>query len=212
MPKLRGKSEQKEIVIANARSLAKTGSKNPMYGKPLTPEIKEKISIALKRKFSEIGGGMTGKHHTEETKRHLSIVSSGEKNHRFGKTASEETRKKIGLKSIGRPKTEDGRKRISEANSGDGNGNWQGGFGSEPYNLEFRYRIAKQIRNRDNHNCQLCGVLETESGRDLDVHHIDSNPKNDDWLNLISLCRHCHANLQVDRNYWQVYFIKRLSG
>lgn len=58
--------------------------------------------------------GMKGKHHTEETKRKMSIAHKGIKN----KPPSEETKKKISLALKGHKVSKEARRKISLANSG----------------------------------------------------------------------------------------------
>lgn len=91
------------------------------------------------------------------------------------------------------------------------NPNWHGGqLGG--YSWNFLSVIAEQVRERDNHICQLCGVPELECLRALDVHHKDYDRKNDSWDNLISLCPQCHGHTQANRDYWEFYFRKKLEG
>lgn len=47
--------------------------------------------------------------------------------------------------------------------------------------------LRNHIKSRDK-TCQDCG-----SGRNLQVHHIDSNPANNADTNLVLLCKLCHA-------------------
>ena len=84
-----------------------------------SPETRRKIGEAqkgkivseeTKRKLSEINKGKTL---SEEHIRKLSVANTGEKNHNYGKTRSEETRKKIG-ESNKNPSKET-RRKISEA-------------------------------------------------------------------------------------------------
>lgn len=92
-----------------------SGSNNPMYGKTQSVETKEKISQANKgRTFSEEtrllwsrqrmgkSPGNKGKKHTPEALAKIKAASEGENNPMYGRRHSEETRKKIGIKSIGR--------------------------------------------------------------------------------------------------------------
>jgi len=56
----------------------------------------------------------------------------------------------------------------------------------------------KDVLNRDDHRCQVCGTTgETEGGpATLEVHHIDRNPEGIDehaMPNLTTLCRSCHS-------------------
>lgn len=70
-----------------------------------------------KRKQSEARKGenncMYGKHHSEETKKKLSEALKGENNPMYGKNHSEESKKKMN-----EPKSEDHKRKISEAHKG----------------------------------------------------------------------------------------------
>ena len=76
----------------------------------------------------------------------------------------------------------------------------------EPYGKEFNEELKEQIRIRDNHTCQECGKHQKELKRKLDVHHIDYNKKNNNPLNLISLCKKCHVKINGNREHWINYF------
>jgi hypothetical protein len=64
------------------------------------------------KKNCKIPSPMLGLNHTEETKKLLSKLNSGENNSFYGKKHTEESKRKIGLKSIGRiPSKENLKKR-----------------------------------------------------------------------------------------------------
>ena len=88
--------------------------------------------------------------------------------------------------------------------SGKNNHAWQGGISFEPYGIEFNNRLRKQIRERDNYICQLCG--EPQNGKRLSIHHIDYNKQNNNPNNLISLCDICHIKTNTNREYWKKHF------
>jgi predicted nucleic acid-binding Zn ribbon protein len=54
--------------------------------------------------------------------------------------------------------------------------------------------LRKHIIQRDN-ICQRCG-----SNHNLQVHHMDKNPKNNNDANLILLCKLCHSKTHQERN------------
>jgi hypothetical protein len=80
------------------------------------------------------------------------------------------------------------------------------GEGNYPYPLKFAEELKQQIRKRDNHECQNCGMTEEEHlivyGRVLPIHHIDYNKQNCNSKNLISLCDSCNSRANFNRNYW----------
>ena len=61
--------------------------------------------------------------------------------------------------------------------------------GEYPYNWHYISKIAKK---RDNYQCQIC---ENKTRR-LEVHHIDGEPRNSVYDNLITLCFKCHNKVE----------------
>lgn len=51
-------------------------------------------------------------------------------------------------------------------------------------------RLRDEIHERDDNKCQICGT-----SNDLQIHHIDQNPANNDLSNLASICYRCHKNI-----------------
>ncbi len=164
-------------------------------GKKHLGETKKKMSLAHKGKI------FTKKHREE-----ISKAKMGEKNPMFNKKKSEETRIKLSLSLMGRKHSEETKNKLSLMKKGKKNHNWQGGISFEPYGLEFNKDLKEVIRNRDRRKCQICEKTELESGKALDVHHIDYNKNNNNPNNLISLCRSCHIKTNYNRNEWIEYF------
>jgi len=52
------------------------------------------------------------------------------------------------------------------------------------------YRNKKIVLERDNHKCQSC-----QTKKELTIHHIDCDYKNNSPSNLITLCKQCHISL-----------------
>jgi hypothetical protein len=50
--------------------------------------------------------------------------------------------------------------------------------------------------------------LRTKSNKlyRLNIHHIDYDKKNNDPVNLISLCKVCHTQTNYSREDWERYF------
>jgi hypothetical protein len=71
-------------------------------------------------------------------------------------------------------------------------------------NGEEWHNLRERIRDRDDHECQLCGVHEDDMERTLDVHHLDrvrdmDEPRaavNVNDSRLVSLCRSCHRRAE----------------
>lgn len=92
---------------------------------------------------------------------------------------------------------------------------WKGGFSIEPYGREFSKQLKESIRERDNYRCQECFRHQDElfgntkvgmRPRKLYIHHIDYDKKNNNPLNLISLCLSCHVQTNWNRNNWENYY------
>jgi hypothetical protein len=98
-----------------------------------------------------------------------------------------------------------------ELRRGKNNGCWKGGLSFEKYPRIFKNEMRSKIRERDNYTCQECGLKEVDCGRNLDIHHIDFNKKNNSEENLISLCKRCHGNTQRDRNSWTKYYKEKME-
>ena len=81
---------------------------------------------------------------------------------------------------------------------------WMGGKSFEPYSLDWTNTLKKEIRQRDNYTCQLCGCRQEDTTHL--VHHINYNKKNCNPDNLITLCRSCHTKTNTNRDYWLQFF------
>ena len=84
--------------------------------------------------------------------------------------------------------------------------NWKGGLSFEPYGIEFNGKLKEVIRKRDKYTCQYCYRNQEEVREKLSIHHIDYDKKNNNPLNLISLCRKCHTKMGANRELWRRYF------
>jgi hypothetical protein len=96
------------------------------------------------------------------------------------------------------------------------NPNYIHGLGSKKYPLDFNDTLRNKIRNRDNYACQglNCSMTQEEHfivyGRDIEVHHIDSNKFNNKVNNLITLCKQCHIRARYNKIYWINYYTNKL--
>lgn len=181
-----------------------------------------------KRKMSEVKKGEKnpnwGKRPSEEVKRRLSEANRGENHPNWGKSRSEETKRKISEAHKGMKPSEETRRKLSLSKSGkknpwwgisrrgEENPNWQGGLSFEPYGVGFNKELRRKIRVRDKYICQLCFKHASELKRDLAVHHIDYDKKNNDPMNLLALCVSCHMKTNANRAYWTVYFQGFMDG
>ena len=157
---------------------------------------------------------MYGKHHSEKTKKIWGEQRMGKGNSMYGKHHSEKTKKTLQQKTLkqfknGVPiKT---RKKLSLANSGEKNPNWQGGKSFEPYTKEFNNKFRRAIRKRDNQICMLCGIHREKLNRALDAHHINYDKKCNLPQNSISLCLKCHMKTNYNREHWIKFFQSLLA-
>jgi 5-methylcytosine-specific restriction endonuclease McrA len=206
-----------------------TRENNPNYGRVCSKKTKRKISKAnrgkyrseeTKRKMSEAKRGekhpLYGTHHSEETRKRMSEALSGEKGPQYGKPLLEETRRKISeaMKGenhylYGKHPSEETRRKMSEAKRGEKHPNFNGWSSLESYTWLFSKIMRKYIRERDNYECQTCGILEDEKNHH--IHHIDYDKKNDSEFNLITLCHSCHTSVpkglrNEDKGVWQQIF------
>lgn len=89
-------------------------------------------------------------------------------------------------------------KYLKETNlfTGPNNGYWKGGY--DPYYGPNWREQRRKARDRDNYECQNCGITEEELGQEMDVHHITPFREFDDYEeankleNLICYCQDCH--------------------
>lgn len=64
-------------------------------------------------------------------------------------------------------------------------------------------RLRKVILERDNHTCNYCGYQRSTN---MQINHIDGNPKNNDHDNLEVICQMCH--MVTHSGFWCV--VKRV--
>jgi hypothetical protein len=98
---------------------------------------------------------------------------------------------------------------ISKYRIGKRSYSWINGNTIEEYPGTFNYLLKNFIRKRDNYLCQNedCGVPQKECIKTFHVHHIDYNRKNNESINLISLCYECHQKIKkYNHKYWQNYY------
>ena len=92
-------------------------------------------------------------------------------------------------------------------NLGDENPNWRDGASALPYSCDFSRARKQNIKDRDGHVCQLCGIDELLTlEKTLFIHHIDYDKMHSDEENLIALCNACNSKVNGDRVFWTKYF------
>jgi len=89
---------------------------------------------------------------------------------------------------------------MSENRRGKQHHQWEGT--SKPYHATWS-KVRSAALERDEYQCQNCGIHTDEIGRNPDVHHIEPIRTFDDPLdahyldNVISLCPSCHAKTET---------------
>lgn len=73
-------------------------------------------------------------------------------------------------------------------------------YADSEYSHEFMC-AREVVRERDKWQCTLCCKDETAEGRQMSVHHLDGDKRNNATGNLVSLCRVCHGKVH-QRNPW----------
>ena len=170
--------QKMRLIFANRPPFSEERNKiisERLSGRTLTEEHKRRISKALEGNKNAEGCTFPGRVFSEE---HKSNISRGLFKYYSTHEVSKETRNKL-----------------SHASSGENNWCWKGGISEKEYPKEF-YEIREQIRERDNNTCQLCNKTKNKSYRNLDVHHIDGDKKNNQPCNLITLCQYCNLKLR----------------
>jgi len=84
--------------------------------------------------------------------------------------------------------------KLSECKKGSNNPNW----GKENWKNYYRH-LRRMVKKGEIIKCDNCG----NENIPLDVHHLDSNHKNNDPVNLVILCESCHySDHKIGYNFW----------
>lgn len=163
--------------------------------KSLSEETKRKISEH--HKLNGVGKWMAGRRLTTEQK----IIRSGNwSGGMTGKHHSKETREKLKNKNYGKKLSDETKLKMSNSRKGSKSYNWKGGI--TPINKiirhSFEYKLwIKAVFERDKYTCQWCGN-KNGNGKTitLNAHHIKSFAKYPELRfaidNGITLCVECH--------------------
>ena len=58
--------------------------------------------------------------------------------------------------------------------------------------------VARRVKDEAGWKCVRCGhIHDRESGYVLTVHHLDLDPQNNSWWNIVALCQKCHLTIQA---------------
>lgn len=80
------------------------------------------------------------------------------------------------------------------------NPNWRGGVSKNPYTTRFKRTLRPIVRDIFK-TCQYCATNEN-----LEVHHIDENPKNNSLENLITTCHRCNIKAHFNPSFYSNWF------
>ena len=148
---------------------------------------------------------------SDESKAKIGAAIKGQTPWNKGLEMPEEFKSKVAAARKGKKHSKAVRAKMRESHlgrlAGERNHNWLGGKSFEPYGIKFNASLKEEIKERDNHTCQVCG-----GGRNLAIHHIDYDKTNNEKKNLISLCLSCHSKTNFDREYWQNAFQSHILG
>lgn len=205
------KAEDDERVKRNCDAMHKAHCGKSSWNKNIP------WSLEMKQKLSKAHEGQHSSPKTEFEKGHIPINK--------GKLLSKETKEKISKSVIakeikgknhpfyGKHHTEESKKKMSEANSGEKNSRWRGGISYEPYCSKFNDEFKETIREQFNRKCFICNKSETENKEKLSVHHVNYNKNclcDDSKCKFVPLCRSCHAKTTNNRQYWKEYFQSKI--
>jgi len=181
-----------------------TGKNNPMYGKSISSEHKERLSESHKGQIpwnkgkhlppeicNKISIGHTGKKFTEEHIKNRVDSYRGYKHTQEAKIKMSSSQKRRFLNKENHP-------------------SWKGGISYLPYCKLFNKSLKEAVRNRDNRLCQLCNKTEEENKEKQTVHHIHYDKENCE-PDLITLCRSCNSKVNINRDYYEKLFMNMLN-
>jgi len=97
----------------------------------------------------------------------------------------------------------------SDYHSGENNPNWNGGSSFEPYCEKFNKEFKERVRAFFDFKCVLCGMDESENGKNLSVHHVHydkSSCCSSAPQMFVTLCIRCHLKTNHTREKWRLHF------
>ena len=155
-------------------------------------------------KRPEVVKKMSGKNHPMKRPEVIKKFI-GENNGFYGKSHSDDQKKKWSIERTGSKRTKKSRIKQSISIGGENNWNWKGGISCEPYCDSWSDKEFKEsIKERDGYLCLNPSCNEITNT--LCVHHIDYIKKNCHPLNLITLCISCNAKANFNREWHQAWY------
>jgi hypothetical protein len=174
----RGKRHTPEAIA----KMRKAHKGQVAWNKGLTKQTDERV-----RRFSE----------SEDRIKKMANTKKGKKPYEM----TDGIREKISKSLTGQHPSIETRAKLSLAQKGERGSNWQGGKSFEDYGADWTQTLRRCIRERDHYTCRLCDIQQTDIA--FPIHHIDYDKKNNDPLNLLTLCIPCHTKTNFNRDSWK---------
>ena len=216
---IRTKKHRQIIAESNRKRVCKESTRlkhiTRMLGNKHLLGHKHSNETKLKMQLAHIGmkkpwckGRKPGFHLTPKQKKKIGLAQRGVPQPAwFSKFISEANKGHIAWNKGG-THTKETREKMSKSHSREKSRFWQGGITNDPYPPKWNKLLKDEIKNRDGHKCQMCGVSQLECIHHLCVHHIDYNKHNLSSKNLITLCSSCHALTNVNREFYEDKYAK----
>ena len=211
----------KEKYLNEMRERVKTSSNTPEHRQLMRdiankrwadPKQHEEMSKRMKKRYEDpkehIKTSIQMKGHgvSEETRKKLRELKTGEKNHNYGKRLPLKTRLKM-----------------SESRRLEKHPSWKGGISYGKYCPKFNEEFKERVRAYFGYVCPMCGTPQTDVK--LAVHHVNyrkgscCDPQTPRLF--IPLCasskktkgkKSCHGITNWNREYWEKYFTDLIMG
>jgi intracellular multiplication protein IcmJ len=91
---------------------------------------------------------------------------------------------------------------------------WVKDLATETKNPQFTTSLKNKVKQRDNYECQECGIKARQLRQMhsyLTIHHINFNHNDCKMENLITLCPLCHAKTNFIKTSWIKYYMEKME-